>query len=92
MTDGCHLTLPGKISPPSPLPSTLDVRLEPMALAFLRKLEASGGRLFLETDDDRRHAQGCLRQGLGAAAPDDRRCFSISPKGRAYLARLRGAE
>lgn len=92
MSGSCHLTLPGKISPASPLPSTLDVRLEPLALAFLRKLEASGGRLFIETSDDGWQAHDCLLQGLGSPAPDDLRCFSISPKGRAYLARLRGAD
>ena len=91
MTRPCHLTMPGRISPPSPLPSTLDVTLETAALAFLRKLEASGGRLFLETDSDRRHAQACIRQSLVGPASRDRRCISISPKGRAYLARWRGA-
>ena len=74
------------------IPSTLDVKLEPAARAFLRKLEGSGGRLFWETDCDRRHAQACFRQALAAPSARDRRCISISPKGRAYLARLRGAE
>jgi len=73
------------------LPSTLDVSLDASGRAFLRKLEASGGRLFLETDGDRRNAQACFRQGLACPSAGDRRCFSISPKGRAYLARLRGA-
>ena len=88
----CHLTLPGRLSASSPIPSTLDVTLNSPARAFLRKLEAAGGRLFLETDDDRRQAQACLRQDLGGPAGPDRRCFAISPKGRAYLARLRSAE
>lgn len=88
----CHLTMPGALSRPDPLPSTLDVTLDASERAFLRKLEAAGGRLFLETDADRRHAQACLRQGLAGPAGPDCRCFSISPKGRAYLARLRSAE
>lgn len=89
MGDRCHLTLPGTLTRPDPMPSTLDVSLEPGARAFLRKLEASGGRLFLETDADRRHAQACLRQALAGPAGADRRCISISPRGRAWLARLR---
>ncbi|WP_426229311.1 hypothetical protein [Pararhizobium sp. DWP3-4] len=88
----CHLTLPGRLSASSPMQSTLDVTLEGTARAFLRKLEAAGGRLFLETDDDRRQSQACLRQDLAGPAGPDRRCVSISPKGRAYLARLRSAE
>lgn len=88
----CHLTMPGRLSASSPMPSTLDVALENSARVFLRKLEAAGGRLFLETDDDRRHAQACRRQGLAGPGGADRRCFSISLKGRAYLARLRSAE
>lgn len=91
MPGRCHLTLPGRISAPVPLPCTLDVLLEPPALGFLRKLEASGGRLFLETDQERRSAQACLRQSLAGPTGPDRRCFSISVKGRAYLARLRAA-
>ncbi len=88
----CHLTMPGRLSSATPIPSTLDVALESSARDFLRKLEVAGGRLFLETDDDRRHAEVCRLQDLAGPAGADRRCFAISPKGRAYLARLRSAE
>lgn len=91
MADHCHLTMPGILSRPDPLPSTLDVSLDPAGKAFLKRVEAAGGRLYLESADDRHHARSCQRRELGANASDDQRCFSISLKGRAWLARMRSA-
>ncbi|HTM94891.1 MAG TPA: hypothetical protein VL202_00400 [Pararhizobium sp.] len=87
----CHLTMPGCISAPQVFPSTLDVRLDGRGRVFLRGIEAAGGRSFLGIADDLPAARICLRQGLVTADPSDSRCLSISAKGRAYLARLRGA-
>ena len=88
----CHLTMPGRISAPQISSSTLDVRLDERSRSCLRRIEAAGGRSFLGTGDDLPAVRTCLLQGLVTAAPSDKRCLSISAKGRAYLARLRGAE
>ncbi|TCM56172.1 hypothetical protein C8J36_103542 [Rhizobium sp. PP-F2F-G48] len=74
-----------------PLPSTLDISLLPAARAFLRKLEGAGGRLFIETLADCDHVRTLLPHGLVGPGGGDSRSIEITNKGRAYLARWRGA-
>ncbi|SER58158.1 hypothetical protein SAMN03159406_00563 [Rhizobium sp. NFR03] len=72
-------------------PSTLEVVLVPAARAFLRKLDGAGGRLFIETPADRDSVRTLLPLGLVGPSGLNRRAIEITNKGRAYLARLRGA-
>lgn len=64
------------------------IPLAPLSRAFLRKLTASGGRLFIETDADRRHVRALLPLGLVGPSGGDRRAIEITNKGRDYLLRL----
>lgn len=64
------------------------ITLTPLSRAFLRKLSASGGRLFVETDADRRHVRVLLPLGLVGPSGGDRRAIEITNKGRDYLLRL----
>ena len=64
------------------------ITIAPLSRAYLRKLTDSGGRLFVETDADRRHVRALLPLGLVGPSGGDRRAIEITNKGRDYLLRL----